>query len=255
MDWASQRRFTIVAIIIAVALVILAVTLTATLYAPPSCVDHKQNQDEFGIDCGGSCPYLCNVQEEPPSTPTPRLLRNSAGRTDLVASVQNRNNSAAAKNIPYVIKLYDADLSFVRSIEGTLDLPPRATVPIFIPGVAFGGRPGIHASLEIASTSAKWYTMTADPRILPKVAVKPPSGTIAAPRIEAVLSNQSLTTLSKVHVVALVHDGLNGNVIAASETVIPVIYPQAMATAVFTWNEPFSSSSVTVEVLPVIPLP
>ena len=255
MNWAAQRRFTIVAILVAVALVILAIILTATFYKAPSCVDNKQNQDEVGVDCGGSCPYLCTSQEEEPSTPTPRLLINSAGRVDLVAQVQNRNSDAAAKDVPYAVKIYDSNLTFVKEITGYVDLPPRATVPVFIPGVVYGGQPGMRASLSIASTSVNWYRVAGDPRIVPKIDVQPPSGTTSAPRVGVVLSNATLSTLTNVRLVAYVRNSLNGNVVAASATVVPMLAPQGSATAIFTWNEPFAAGAVSVEVLPVIPLP
>ena len=255
MDWAERRRFTIGAILIAVVLVVLAIALTAVVYEAPSCVDNKQNQSETGIDCGGPCTNLCTAQQEPPVTPVPRLLRNSAGRTDLIASIENRNSDAAAKRVPYTIKLYDANLTFIKEIKGFVDLPPRSIVPLFIPGVAFGGDLGMRASLEIVASEVAWYTLATDPRVIPKVESSPPSGSSSAPRIEATLTNTSLTTLANVHVVALVRDTTSGNVIAASETVVPTIAPQGKAVATFTWNEPFASPSVRVEILPVIPLP
>jgi len=255
MNWAAQRRFTIVATLIAVAIVVFAVVFAVSFYAPPSCVDNKQNQEEYGVDCGGPCPYLCGTQAVEPSTPAPRLLRNSTGRVDLVASVQNRNSDAAAKDVPYTVRIYNADLTFVKAVEGTIDLPPRATVPVFIPGVVYGGELGTRATLSIASSSVNWYRVEADPRVVPRVDVQPLGGTLAAPRVNATLYNPTLTALFEVRLIALVRDTATGNVVAASATVVPALAPQDRAYATFTWNEPFAAQAVSVEVLPVIPLP
>lgn len=85
--------------------------------------------------------------------------------------------------------------------------------------------------------------------------MRPLDTTRPLPRVVAVLTNPSISTMVRVPVVALVRDTSTGNVVAASQTVVPVIAPQGTAEALFTWNEPFRASSVRVEVLPVVPLP
>lgn len=254
MHWATRRRLTIGAALVVAVLMALALFLTVALYQPPSCVDHAQNQDEEGIDCGGSCAYLCRAGEEAPITPVPRLLRNASGRSDLVASIENRNSDAAAKNVSFSVKVYDAQFAFVREITGSLDLPPRTVMPIFIPGVAGASEGEMHASLEIATSTLHWVRVAGDPRIVPVVAHTQLSGTTTAPRVEAILTNPSITSLSRIPVVALVRDTASGNVIAASQTVVTIV-PQGETKAIFTWNEPFKSLSVRIEVIPVVPLP
>ncbi|PIR83290.1 hypothetical protein COU19_01290 [Candidatus Kaiserbacteria bacterium CG10_big_fil_rev_8_21_14_0_10_56_12] len=255
MNWAAQRRFTIVAIIAIVVLVIVITSATALFYKAPSCTDHTQNQDEVGVDCGGSCPYLCTSQEQAPVTPTPRLLMNRAGRIDLVAFVQNRNADAAAKNVAYTIKIYSPTLTYITSVTGTLDLPPRTTVPLFIPGVVARGVPGMHATLDVEPAAIMWYRVMSDPRVVPKVDVLSSTDLETAPRVGAALTNSSLATFTNVRLIALVRDATSGNVIAASATIVPQLLPQSRATAIFTWNEPFTSRSITIEVVPVIQLP
>ncbi len=254
MSWAARRRLTIFLILGAVIVIISIVIFATVFYKAPSCVDGIQNQGEMGIDCGGPCPYLCNALEQPPTVLFTTVLTNNAGRTDIVASIENKNIDAAAKGVPYTIMLYGSNQTLVQKISGTLDLPPGAKETIFMPGVASGTQKITSAFLSIASSSPRWFTMTVDPRIIPTVSNIIQSGSINAPRIDATLTNSSVTTLEDVRVIVLVRDAQN-NIIAASETIVPSIPAQGTATATFTWNNAFPSIPVSIEITPVIPLP
>jgi hypothetical protein len=263
MSWAAQRRFFIILIIGGVVTAFLMIMSISIFYKSPSCTDNTQNQDEEGIDCGGSCSYLCTAQEEPPTVLFTKLLTNSAGRTDIIASINNKNSGAASKNVPYRVKLYNVDHLLIQEVSGMLDLPPGATVPVFIPGVVPASKLPQGSSnkqtiasafLSIDPTSLSWFSMAGNSRILPKVSNSILNGTTTRPRIEAILQNLTVTTLTNVKVIVLVHDS-RGEIIAASSTVVPTILGQGQATATFTWNSPFLSTPSLIEIVPIIPLP
>ncbi len=253
MSWAARRRLFILLTLGSVIAVFLVIALTAAFYKAPSCVDGVQNQGEAGIDCGGPCPYLCTAEEQSPTVLFTQPLPNGSGRTDIIASVENKNIDAAARNVPYSIMLYGPGQSFLKEITGTLDLPPGATVPVYVPGALYGGEVA-SAFLDIASSSPKWFALPSDPRIVPAVGATNIGGTASAPRIEAVLTNPSVTMLTDVLVIILVR-GTNGNVIAASQTVVPALPAQGRGIATFTWNSAFSDTPASIEVVPVVPLP
>ncbi len=254
MDWSARRRFLILFGLGAIAVAIAAVTLIATTHHTPSCTDGIENQGEQGIDCGGPCPYLCTALEEPPTVLYTKAIGNGQGRTDVIAEVENKNADAAAKGVPYTIALYDSSHTLVQKVSGTLDLPPDATVPVFVHGVASGNQTVASAFLTIDPAAISWYRLTSDPRIVPQVSNVTVVGSPTAPAIRSTLTNPSTTPLAQVLVIVTVHDGA-GNVIAASQTVLPTIPSLGTATATFTWNAPFRGTAVTTEVLPVIPLP
>lgn len=253
MSWAARRRFIILFGIGATAVAFLAVVLITTFTEAPSCSDSAQNQGEDGVDCGGPCPYLCTAQLQPPTVLFTRPLGNGAGRTDIIALVENKNPSAAAKNIPYEVQI-SAGKFILQEVSGTLDLPPGATVPVFIPGTFSGKQKAAIAFLDIASSSLQWFYMDASSRIVPLVSDPKQSGTPDAPRIEATLTNPGAAVLANVRVVVLVRNA-SGDVIAASETIVPVIRAFGTALAVFTWNNTFSDTPASIEVVPIIPLP
>lgn len=254
MSWAGRRRFLILSILSAVALALFVLVYLSTIRHVPTCSDAIQNQGEEGVDCGGPCAYLCSANEQAPTVLFTKPIPNGAGRTDVIAEVENKNPDAAAKSVPYTISLYDASQTLVQKVSGTLDLPPNASVPVYVPGVASGQQTVASAFLSIDSSAIFWYRLASDPRIVPSVTHVSQGGTADAPSIQATLANPSVMPLSQVRVVVMVRDS-SGNVIAASRTVIPTIPSQGDATATFTWNAAFAGALVSIEAVPVVPLP
>lgn len=254
MSWAARRRFLILVIIGAVVAAFLAIVAIATFYKAPSCADNVSNQGEAGIDCGGPCAYLCTADEQPPTVLFTKAIQNSDGRTDVVSVVENKNMTAAAKNVPYKVSLYGSGQVLIQEVTGTLDLPPGATVPVFIPGVASGKQAVTNAFFTIDASAPKWFVVSGDPRVLPFISSTRQTGTSEAPRVEATLTNSSTQTLSGVRVIVLVRN-TQKEVIAASQTIVRIIRPQDSATAIFTWNSAFSDIPASIDVMPVIPLP
>jgi len=254
MSWATRRRVIVLIVLALIAVAFGATLLISAVYQTPSCVDGVQNQGETGVDCGGPCPYLCTDQQLPPTVLFTKAVSNGAGRLDVIASVDNKNTIAAAANVPYRVRVYGANQALLREVTGTIDLPPLTTVPVFLPGLASSQQAVTNVFLEIDPTAPKWFTLSPDPRILPKVTNTKLGGTINAPRVEAVLANPSITPLSNVPVVVMVRDK-DGNVIGASSTVVPLIAAQGSAAALFTWNGAFAGTPTALEVVPVISLP
>jgi len=254
MSWAAGRRFVILLIVGAVAVAFVTIIGVATFYKAPSCTDGVQNQGEAGIDCGGPCSRLCTVLVQPPTVLFTKAINNGAGRIDVIAQVENKNATAAARNVPFRVSLYGSDQTLIQSITGSLDLPPGTIISVFVPGIPSGKQTVVNAFLDISPSSPQWFSMPADTRIVPTVSNTRQGGTISSPRIEAMLMNQSITVLTNVKVIVLVHNE-KGDVIAASSTVVPAIPAQGQATATFTWNAEFPGIPASIEVVPVIPLP
>lgn len=243
----------IVGTIVLVILIVLGVLSYSTLHKAPSCVDNTQNQGESGIDCGGPCPYLCTEQEQAPVVRFTQARTNANGTTDVIAYVDNTNQGAYARNVAYSVSLYGADHTLGAPIQkGTLDLPPGASVPVFLPNISSGNKPIVSAFLTIDPSTIKWQAGN-DTRILPVVGSAMLGGTTASPRVTAVLNNPSAIALSNVKVILALFDTA-GNVIDVSQTIVPSIPGQGSATATFTWNTPFASAPARVDVLPIIGL-
>lgn len=249
-----ERRVIVFLVFLAVLGVLAATAYFLFLYRAPSCTDSIQNGREEGVDCGGSCPYLCNASLEAPTVLFTKALPSGTGRTDVIALVENKNRFAAARDVPYTVAVYGYDQALIQRVEGTLELPPGASVPVFYPGIASGKAAPASAFLSIDIDTIKWYALPEDPRVLPRVSDTVLGGATTSPRITAIFSNPDVLPMKNVRAVVLVESGA-GNAIAASETLLASIPPQGRAIATFTWNAAFPEEPARIQVLPVIPLP
>lgn len=254
MSWAARRRLFVSLIVGTLVTAFLAVVFIAAFYDAPSCSDGTQNQGEDGVDCGGPCAYLCTDQTLPPTVLFTKALASASGRTDVIASVENKNSNAAARNVPYRISLYGKDRLPIGEFSGVLDLPPGATVPVFLPGLSSGKQAVAGAFLEINPSAPQWFYVSSDPRTMPRVTNTTQSGSADAPRIDATLVNDSVTPLTNVRIIIFIRD-VKRDIIAASQTVVPLIRAQSSATATFTWNSAFAGLPAAIEVVPIISLP
>lgn len=249
MDWAHKRRFVVISLFAAIVLAIIAIAAFSIFYHTPTCTDKKMNQDETGIDCGGSCSTLCSVGATAVPPATVRFTRTliQSGRTDVIAYVDNANSDAYATNAAMTLEAYKADGSVVTA-HVTVDLAPRTSVPVFIPGVASAGA-GIHqAFLTFDAGSPMWKRGTAvdAPTTVTNIVTLTPE---TRPRITATLVNNTARAIYNTTVTATVFDA-DGTALAASQTVVPTLPPQGTSPMIFTWNEPFTAPVVRVDMVP-----
>jgi hypothetical protein len=247
MTWAMRRRSLLIAVLILCAAAFIAIVVVAFTYQAPSCMDHKQDQGEDGVDCGGPCPYLCAVDEAAPRVTFVRPVSPQVGRTDIIAYIDNENPDAGAVGASYTLELYNSDGTVLATHSGSINLPPGTTVPLYLSDVYTGREVVTQAFLSIDPTSLKWQQTDVRP-ILPIPSNIQIQNT-QTPKITATLTNPVAREFDEETVVATVFDQSN-NAIGASQTVIPILAPQGTAQITFTWNRPFSGTPVRVEILP-----
>jgi hypothetical protein len=250
MSWAARKRLKIVLVIGATAALILALALYLSIHTPPSCVDHAQNGGEAGVDCGGPCPYLCNAAEQAPVVRFTKVFPGLPGTTDVLAYVDNPNRDAFSYHAPYTLTLYSASSTVIGAQSGVVDLAPGATTPVFVANI-----PGAiaRAYLAIDPAQVPWEAAKNLPQS--PIAGSPAlGGTQDAPRVSVALANGSAAARREVGVVAALFDA-SGNVVTASQTLVPEIPAQGSAEAVFTWNGAFPAAPVRIDIFPLPQLP
>lgn len=250
MDWARKREWTVIAVLTAFTLAVLAILAFAILYKTPTCTDQKLDGDERGVDCGGSCSTVCSADAEKASVRFARVLQQS-GRDDLIAYIDNPNTDVYARNVRLVLDFYSAD-GHLTEKHAQLSLPANRTTPLFLPGIV--NAPVERVFVSFANGSPQWTKGTGASEILPKASNLSVSGADAEPHLTATVTNVTAYAEHAVPFVATVFDA-DGTVIAASQTVVPLIPPQGSAQAVFTWNEPFASPYARIEIVPLLALP
>ena len=248
MDWAKRRQRIIGITVALFGVVVVAVVGVAVFYKAPSCSDGIQNQGETGIDCGGPCSNLCSVDEIAPKVAFARTISPQPGRIDIIAYIDNANTNASVQGAQYTVQIYGVNQKILATKTGTITMPPSSTVPLFIPHAYDGTETVVTAFVSFDPRTLVWMRNSQRP-VLPI----PSNITIqntATPRITATLTNQSAYPFYNQTVVATVFDAQD-NVTAASQTIVSVLPAQGSSNIVFTWNQPFASKPVRVEVLPV----
>lgn len=228
----------------------LAVLGFSIFYKVPTCTDKRQNQDEQGVDCGGSCTTLCAFQvSSEPVVGFVRTITPQSGRTDVIANVQNRNADAEAADAPFRLEVYGTQRELLIEKIIKVDLPPSTSVPVYLADVAPRGSVAAQAFLVPVTESIVWRKVSGARQAPPTVEdISISEG--EAPRITATLVNPLARVTYDTTLIATVFDS-SGNVMAGSQTLVPLLPSQGSAPLVFTWNAPFPQPVLRVEIQPV----
>ncbi len=250
MSWSLRRQLTIV-----LALLIIAGGVGFLVYSPkifiaPTCSDMKQNGEEKGIDCGGTCATMCVSETHDPVVLWSRSFPITDSVYNAIAYVENQN-AGALQSLPYEFRFYDEKGVFVARVQGSALIPPLGRYAIVATGVQAG-------NAKITRTTITFGDHKPWTRIPEKIAnIRVATSNIRyekdpMPRLSATLSNISpVTPLSNVSVTAILY-GTSGNAVAVSTTIVPQLAPSASTDVYFTWPKSFSEEVVRFEIIPVI---
>jgi len=248
-EWSRRRKRIIMLIVFTFLILVIGLPAYLIFYKAPTCFDNKLNGDETGIDCGGSCSLLCRAESLPLlSQGDPRVLTVAPNVYEIVALVKNPNTTGEVYRAKYVLNLYDAKGGVpLKTIEGEAYIPRGASFTVFEgPFTLDEGFIPTKATLEWLDDSLVWKV---NKNISPEIVVtsKTLSKEDSRPRIDAMIKNNSLETVSNIDLTTLVYDE-NGNVFAASKTFVDSLAPGASAPIVFTWPRPFGSKALNTEI-------
>ncbi len=247
-SWSSQRKFLYGALVIVVVLVPLGLFIFFNTYEAPTCFDGRKNQDEAGVDCGGSCVILCDSQAIEPIVLWQRYFEIVPGTYSVVAYVENPNPSVWARDVEYIFKIYDLDGVLVYEGPGKSDLPPRQSSPIFQTSINLGARTPSRMSFELKEVG-EWQKDEEYKNSI-QVVDRKFERLEESPRVEVEIKNSDIKELRELELVALVFDS-SGNALGASRTFLDSISAEDTKTLVFTWPNPFSGNPAKIEVIPV----
>lgn len=249
-QWSRNRKRIILSIIFFVLIVLIGAPIFFLFYRAPTCFDGKQNGDEAGIDCGGSCQLLCTASSLPLiSKGDPRVLEVADGVFEIVALLENPNASGEIYRAQYLFKLYDA-LSVIplKVIEGETFVPKGETFAIFEgPFNLEEGVTPTRATFEWKDESLVWQKNTLEvPELLVKDFIL--SRETTNPRLDANIENTSLENVSNIDLVVLISNE-TGSIFAASKTFIDTLPAGEKAPIVFTWPRPFGDKVLDVDII------
>lgn len=251
--WSRRRKRIIVSLVFFAFLILVAVPAYLLFYRPPNCFDGKRNNDETGVDCGGSCQLLCTAESLPLITKgDPQILQVKDGVFEVVALVENPNANAEIYRAKYFLRLYSAQsITPVKVVEGETFVPQGRTFAIFEgPFTANGTAMPLRATIEWQEASLIWKK---NDSVLPNLRIsnKSLSREDSSPRLDAVVENTSLARISNIDVVALVYNE-KGSIFAASKTFIDSMPAGGSAPIVFIWPQAFREKAINIEIIPRI---
>jgi hypothetical protein len=248
--WSRRRKRIILSLIIFVLVVLIGAPLFFLFYKTPTCNDLKQNGDETGVDCGGSCQLLCTEQSLALILKgDPRILKVTDNVYELVMLAENPNTNGEIYRAGYIFKLYDSSSSVpLKVVEGETFVPKGSTFAIF--EGPFGLENGVNptrVTFEWKKGGLLWRT---NPVRIPELGIKDVllSREETNPRLDALVENTSLESVANIDLVALVYNE-SGSIFAASKTYIDVLPAGGRIPVVFSWPEPFIDNVFNTDII------
>ncbi len=239
LTWASKRQLAYLFLVVGTIIVVSAYPIYRTfIYHEPSCFDSERNQDEEGVDCGGSCHAVCSVSVTPLLVDWSRFFKVSDGTYDLAAYVENRNFSAGIERIGYKFELYDNGSTLLATQKGSIFVNPGEQFVVYEPNVKVGDAVPTRVFFEFDKDPQWVKGVTAQqPLSVKSRSLTDPYG---SPHLEATIVNDSIDTLSNVNIFAIVYNS-SKNAIAASETTLDTIGKEEEKNIFFSWPAPLLS--------------
>ena len=251
MSWRSNRQLSYLGVIFGAAFIVLAIIVVPKFFMTPTCSDGKQNGDEIGKDCGGSCITYCEIQVAPIVIKWTRSFETADNVYNIVAYLENHNLDAGAR-FNYEFKLYDESNVFISRIEGVGSISPNGVSTVFVPTVVTGNRIPKRTTFTIVGEPV-WRKISAEAIANANVSVGSFEFTYpeSDPKLVAIIENETLLPIGSFPVSVILYNSA-GNAFAVSNTVIDGLSPQGQANAYFSWPKPFQESVARVEIIPII---
>lgn len=251
MTWSLKRQIFYIIILVLFILAFGFLIFYPSLTKAPTCNDGKQNGNETGIDCGGSCLSACSSQTDALSILWARAFKVVPGRYNAVAYFVNHNKSNAIQKINYRFRFADANNIYIGKRDGSTFVPPGGNFAVFEPGIGVGNSIPVYTTFEFTEMP-QWLQVSQKKIDQLKVLVSNIQLTdeTTSPRLSANLKNDSLFTIPNVGVVTLLYDA-TGNAISASRTFLTQLAPLQSVDINFTWPEPLPGAVVAKEIIPM----
>lgn len=251
MTWALKRQIFYVLILVSFLAIFGFLIVYPKINKAPSCADNKQNGNETGIDCGGSCLNACIAEVSPVSILWSRAFKVIPGRYNALAYLENQNGNVAISKINYKFRFADGNNVYIGKREGSAYVPPSGRFAIFEPGIDIGNSVPVYTTFEFTQTP-QWITVPQEKINQLKVLVSNINliNEETNPALSAVIRNNSLYSIPKIDVIAILYDADN-NAVSASRTYLETLAGEESKEVNFTWPEPFSGKVIAKEIIPM----
>lgn len=246
MTWSTRRQAMILFGITVLVILPVGWIMFDVFYNPPTCFDQKQNGDEIGVDCGGSCQLLCTNDTLDPIVEWERFFEVSDGWYNAVVYIENQNPDAGLDRVPYTIRLYGKNNELLTDRSGRIRIPPK-DITIIAENGLFTGTQDVQRIEFDFTEEFNWEKEEIVPKLL-SVENKRIQNESTSPRVTADIFNQSIVPIKDVQAIVILYNNV-GNAIGSSSTIIESINPDDSETAIFTWPQPFDDTVTEIEIV------
>ena len=251
MTWALKRQIFYVIILLGFFSAFGYLIVSPYFDKLPTCADRKQNGNETGIDCGGSCAKACTFQVDQISVLWSRAFRVIPGRYNAVAYLENKNKNIAVNKIHYRFRFADKNNLYIGKREGETFIPPGGTFAVFEPAIDIGNSIPVYTTFEFTENPI-WLQVSPDKVNQIKIFASDIKLEDAAtsPRLSATIKNNSLFIIPDLNVVVILYDAF-GNAVSVSGTYLDTLLGEESKVINFTWPEPIPGEIVFKEIIPL----
>jgi hypothetical protein len=234
--------------IIIALLVVVGIPAYFLLYNPPSCTDGIQNQNELGVDCGGSCSKICAASYISPQIEWARADQIGEGLYNLGAYVKNVNLLGATKRAPYVFSVFDREGHLIAERKGESFIPPRKNFVVFERAVNTQQSIPYIVRFEFEGQLQWEKAIPTDESLV--ISEKQFWSDESGYYLQAAVENRSLFPTGSLRVQGVLYDA-DGKVVGFSQTTVDVIQKSSKEYVVFTWRKYGERNVASSEVIPI----
>jgi len=251
MSWASRKQFKYISFVVIIIVFIIFMFIRSLIIKEPTCFDLKQNGNERGVDCGGSCSLMCKMDVSDPNILWSRAFPVTGNTYNLLAYVENRNKDAGVISTSYEFRVYDTNNKLLGRREGKTFIPPNQQFPIFEPRFDSGESKIKSVTFEFTSP---FVWLKKDPTLqtleirVNNIILDENRDT---PTLTANISNNSIHNLPEFDAVAILYDE-EGNAINASKTHKDKLISGGSLPLMFTWPEALTLKTATKDIMILI---
>ena len=239
MEWSQKRRILYALMFSAVVILLAIYPVYRAVNPTPTCFDQRQNGDEVGVDCGGSCNLYCSSQIKDLRVVWAKAFPVVSGRYDLGAYVENPNLNAGVKIAAYTLRMLDRDGNVIAEGRGATEIAPASTFLLFEGNISATSTPDRVEVEFLASDLKRWVKAQAVPSVLmsKNQSLK---NTDTKPRFDAALLNTDLVNdAGYASLGAIIYDAAR-HPVAISHTYVEGIPKGGSQDIFFTWPTRFT---------------
>lgn len=245
-----ETKRLIIVVIVALSLFVFGTVMYFWIRPTPTCTDGIENQNETGIDCGGSCPLACviPVTGEPLTISEVAFVSSGINQYDVLARITNPNPFIGSNKFSYTLTLRDAAGTDLVHDSGIAWILPYETKTLLVLGMTTSASPA-KATIEI--TNVEWQELT-DYREAPALRIYekrfvPISSGVNFAEVTGVLVNESPFDFRRVFIKAILRD-TGGKPIAVHQTQMSTLAVNAREEFHLIWPKAFSGTVSQIEV-------